>query len=528
MKKFNTTGTCVPEEDYMVDISGRATQIKKLVDNRLYLVIEKPPKLGKTTMLAALERVLTDSGYTVISINFGHLDGDCFKWEEIFCVGFIKQAVNALQFAVCDRDYIKHWADYNISDIDSLGRHIGRMCKGKKVVLIIDGADKNRDSHIFLRFLNMLRTRYIASEIIGRDAFHSVILAGVNGIKSIKIPENVSAHTPKTYNTMSNITAEYSGNMLFTPAETAAMLKEYKEDNIVDMDIAAISQAIHDYTGGHPYLMSKLCKCIDEDLERDWTADGLLTAVKLLLGEKNTMLASIICAVENDAYLYELVYDILITGEYRKYEPDVDFISAGERIGLIKQTDGDIISRIATELNITSNGMCLANRIYEMLFCNYFISQMDITPVPKDININCGGKFSMERCLERFAEYYAETSAGRNTEYLERSSRVMFLAYLKEYMSIYGLCYIDSGNTNMCRMDITAEIGGEQYIIELRTQSGRSQYKDDIYQEFADYLESRGKMKGYLAVFDFRHDADEERRAEYIEIDGKTILEVAV
>ena len=132
MKKFNVTGICVPEEDYMAGISGKIKQLKKLVDHKLYLTIEKPPKSGKTTLLAALERVLTDSGYTVVSMNLGHLNSDCFKWEAIFCVGFIKQAVNALQFSVCDKEYIKRWSNYNINDIDSLGRHIGRMCRGEK------------------------------------------------------------------------------------------------------------------------------------------------------------------------------------------------------------------------------------------------------------------------------------------------------------------------------------------------------------------------------------------------------------
>ena len=34
MRRFNVTGLCVPEEDYMVDISGKIEQIKKLVDDR--------------------------------------------------------------------------------------------------------------------------------------------------------------------------------------------------------------------------------------------------------------------------------------------------------------------------------------------------------------------------------------------------------------------------------------------------------------------------------------------------------------
>ena len=153
---------------------------------------------------------------------------------------------------------------------------------------------------------------------------------------------------------------------------------------------------------------------------------------------------------------------------------------------------------------------------------------MDADLIPNDLDINCGRKFNMEICMGSFAEYYAEMSAGRNTEYWERNSRLMFLGYLKEYMSIYGFCYIDSKNTDICRMDVIAEISGAQYIIELRTLRGESQVEDEIYQQFADYLESKRKIKGYIAAFDFRHGADKQPTDKYIDIDGKTIYEIVV
>ena len=528
MKKFNITGTCVPEENYMVDMSDSVTQIKKLIDNKLYLVIDKPPKIGKTTMLAALERSLIDSGYTVIAVNFGHLDNDCFKWEAIFCVGFIKQAVSALQFAVCNKDYIKRWANYDISDMDSLSKHISKMCRGEKVVLIVDDAGKHSGNHIYLNFLNMLRSKYIARTNINSETFQSVILASACDLKSIAISQNEPVLPMRKHNGLCDVAAEYSGNMFFSIEKIAGMLKEYKEDSAENIDIPSISRQIYDYTSGHPYLVSKLCKCIDEDLEQDWTIDGLCMAVKQLLCEKNALLTDLTQAVENDAYLYNLVYDILITGEYRKYKPHVDFINKSEKIGLIKRSDNDILSDIMPDLNITTNSMRMTNRIYEMLFCNYFISKMDIYPLPNNLNVNGGRKFNIESCLQRFAEYYAEVSEGRNIEYLEHNIRLIFLAYLKEYMSIYGFCYIDSKNTDICKMNIIAKVSGEQYIIELSTQRAGQQSEDEVYRQFVDYLESRDKTKGYLIMFDFRYGADIDERNKLIDIDGKRIFEVSV
>ena len=39
MKVFNTTAVCIPEEHYMVDISERVKEIKKLVDAKKYFTI---------------------------------------------------------------------------------------------------------------------------------------------------------------------------------------------------------------------------------------------------------------------------------------------------------------------------------------------------------------------------------------------------------------------------------------------------------------------------------------------------------
>ncbi|MCL2159171.1 MAG: hypothetical protein FWH48_07180 [Oscillospiraceae bacterium] len=35
MKRFNVTGNCIPEEDYMVDIGGKIAEIKKVKNDKL-------------------------------------------------------------------------------------------------------------------------------------------------------------------------------------------------------------------------------------------------------------------------------------------------------------------------------------------------------------------------------------------------------------------------------------------------------------------------------------------------------------
>jgi hypothetical protein len=46
-RRFNSTGVCVSRKHYMVDISNKIEQIKKLIDNEFYFTINKPRQYGK-------------------------------------------------------------------------------------------------------------------------------------------------------------------------------------------------------------------------------------------------------------------------------------------------------------------------------------------------------------------------------------------------------------------------------------------------------------------------------------------------
>jgi hypothetical protein len=76
VRAFNTTGLCVPERHYMVDVSGCVAQIRAMVDRGDYLCVNRARQYGKTTTLTALERALTDE-HDVASLDFqalGHAD----------------------------------------------------------------------------------------------------------------------------------------------------------------------------------------------------------------------------------------------------------------------------------------------------------------------------------------------------------------------------------------------------------------------------------------------------------------------
>ena len=50
-KKFCTTGTCIPEKNYMVDLSSRIQQIiNQYIESGQYFTINRARQYGKTTL----------------------------------------------------------------------------------------------------------------------------------------------------------------------------------------------------------------------------------------------------------------------------------------------------------------------------------------------------------------------------------------------------------------------------------------------------------------------------------------------
>jgi predicted AAA+ superfamily ATPase len=70
-KKFNVTGTCIPNKHYMVDTSNKIGKIMKLINSEEYFIINRPRQYGKTTTLFLLNKTLKEKeAYLPIKISF--------------------------------------------------------------------------------------------------------------------------------------------------------------------------------------------------------------------------------------------------------------------------------------------------------------------------------------------------------------------------------------------------------------------------------------------------------------------------
>ena len=285
-KRFNTTGVCIPDQHYMVNIEEKLKQIKLLIDDRHYFTINRGRQYGKTTTLTALESYLADE-YTVISISFEGFGTTGFADEETFCQKFLNSISLYMSIVHPKKPYANDWKNKSVKDFDLLSRHITNMCKDKKVILMIDEVDKASNYSVFLDFLNVLRSKYLL-RAKGHDfTFHSVILAGVYDIKNIKLKMVLDGKHRLTSNEVEqnspwNIAASFEVDMSFSEAEIAGMLKDYEIEHAVGMDIGLLATEIHSYTGGYPVLVSSICWYLAEKIKQ-WTIGGVEEAVSRLV-----------------------------------------------------------------------------------------------------------------------------------------------------------------------------------------------------------------------------------------------------
>ena len=519
-KVFNTTGLCVPRKHYMVNIENKLRQIKKLVDAEAYFTINRGRQYGKTTTLSALRRYLVPE-YIVIPLSFESFDEESFSNVFAFCQKFLKQISTVLKKTYPNDNYYELWLNPNIKDIFMLNQHISNLCQNKKIVLIIDEVDKASNYRVFLDFLSMLRSKFLARVDDLDTTFHSVILSGVYDIKNIKLKMVAEGlhdfkEGEKIHNSPWNIATAFEVEMSFSTDEIKTMLIDYEKENHTGMDIDDIAESIFYFTFGYPVLVSRVCWYLDTKIN-DWSVYGVGIAVSQIVREvDNELFKSLSQNLENYEDVSNLLYDVLILGERRSFSIANPTIELAFRYGYIKSVNDRIK---------------ISNKIFESVISNYFISKNEAQiKIPSNdglINeITRNGSFNMELCLERFAIHWKELYSEKETKFMESHCRKIFLTYLKPILNGQGFYFIESALTDDRRMDLIVVFKRQRFVLELKIWKG-TLYNEAGVSQLLGYMGKLDEEKGYLLTFDFR------QRPEIIEsqwrVEGnKKVFEVRV
>ena len=535
MKEFNTTGICVPNKHYMVDISERVRAIKEMVDAGKYFVINRGRQYGKTTTLRALQKSL-ENEYIVLALDFQGIDEDVFENGAVLSKAIARLIVDLYEFeglGISEKTLasLGEIKDSDISEIkmDDLFRALKRWMKESDlpIVLIIDEVDRASNNQVFFDFLAQLREGYIRRDFNGSPAFQSVILVGVTDIRHLK--SRVRPDSEHKVNSPWNIASEFAIDMSLSEEGIRGMLDSYEADHRLGMDTYALAGQIYEYTSGYPFLVSRICQiidkklCVDEksifkDLSEAWTAYGVDEAVKLLLSEPgNALFESITGKLINYPDLKDGLRQILMRGEPLQWLAYDELQQELYMYGFIKNVNGKV---------------AISNRIFEMLLYAHFLGENAANDDLKNkaaevrsVFIDNDGSLDIPKIMSHFIKEHNIIHGNDDTKFLEAEGRERFMTYISAIINGTGTYSIEEATRDQRRMDLVIHYLGRRYIIEMKIWRGE-RYNEEGEKQIMSYLDYFGLSTGYLLSFNFNK--DKKPGVERIQIEDKVIFEGTV
>ncbi|MEQ1746554.1 MAG: AAA family ATPase [Saprospiraceae bacterium] len=522
-KRFNITGTCFPERHYMADVSAKFNTALRLVMNGEYFAINRPRQYGKTTMLEALSRELSKSDeWLVFKISFEGIGSTPFENAPAFCGTFLRLLETQMKNWHHDdlAAFLKNESGH-VKTMEELSASVTAFAHetGRKLVLLIDEVDKSSNSQIFLDFLGMLRNKFLNRHEWTDHTFHSVVLAGLHDVKSLK--SKIRPDEDAKYNSPWNIASDFDVDMSLQPHEIVPMLEDYSQERGVKMDAPAIADALFFYTSGYPFLVSALCKITDEKLlpektEQTWTLEDIETAANRLVKSErsNTNFDSLIKNLENDPDLYDLTFRLVIDNEAFSFNVHDPLIYKGIQHGIFRN----------------GGRLHIHNQIYFEIISNYMVSKLLTQGKSLDLQtadpyLMPGNVLNFEKVLLKFQQLLREEYSRKDKDFLERYGRLLFLAFLKPILNAKGYTFKEPEISEERRLDIAVTFYQHKYVVELKIWRGEEAHQRGIAQ-LAAYLDRQHLAEGYLVIFDRR--GDKTWKHEWITIEGKQVFAVWV
>ena len=157
------------------------------------------------------------------------------------------------------------------------------------------------------------------------------------------------------------LAADFDVDMSFSVKDVAGMLREYEADHATGMDVTAVAREICNWTGGYPFLVSRVCQLVD-GRHLGWDHAGVNEAVRLLLAQGNALFESLVGKLDAYPGLKTVLRAILMDGRSFAYNPDQEEIVQLTMYGFVTDRGGRLV---------------VANRIFETRLYNLFLSEKE-------------------------------------------------------------------------------------------------------------------------------------------------------
>jgi hypothetical protein len=498
MRRFNTTGPCRLEYDYMIPPERRLPEAVALVDQQAYFALHAPRQTGKSTTMIALARRLTEAGrYAALY----------FTCEE---ASVFPDDIGAAERLIVSR--IAGSAELHMPEAlrpppreeaepgEILGTHLTRWAKvcPRPLVLIFDEIDSLEGSSL-KAVLRQLRAGFYERPA----AFPwSIVLCGMRDVRDYKA---ASGGGPVRLGSSSPFNIKQASLRLgnFAEAEVSELYAQHTAETGQRFTEDAIGRA-WELTEGQPWLVNALAQEVVEKLRvppaEPISAVHIDDAKERLILARATHLDSLLARLHEDRV--QRVLEPILAGELAEQDPlDDDYRYVGD-LGLIAQ---GVVPRIA-------------NPIYREIILRVLAvgTERSITVDPHSY-VAPDGRLDMARLLADFADFWRENGdilAGR-MPYPEVASQLVLMGWLHRLVNGGGFIDREVG-IGRKRIDLLvrwpyADASGKRAVqrtaLELKVWRDRDKKGDPTPQglvQLDDYLGRFGLDEGVLVVFDCR------------------------
>jgi hypothetical protein len=183
---------------------------------------------------------------------------------------------------------------------------------------------------------------------------------------------------------------------------------------------------------------------------------------------------------------------------------------------------------ILTELN---GRIVISNRVYEQRIATYMQSKKELADLGKvsfyhEFGYLKNGNLDMQFIVHKFQEFMKEHYSDRETSFLEREGRLLFMSFLKPIINGKGFMWKEPVVGDERRMDIVVTYGNKQKeVIELKIWRG-DEYHQQGLKQLSSYLDFQSLKNGYLLIFDFNK--NKQYKSDTIKFEDKDIFAIWV
>ncbi|MCK5717292.1 MAG: AAA-like domain-containing protein, partial [Thiomargarita sp.] len=487
MKTFNTAGPCIPEDHYLVPITPKFKQLKKLIDNKRYFILHAPRQTGKTTLMLQLMEDLNKEGkYIALYVNIEAAQAvrnDVAALNEIIISEFETNARIYL-----DKTLIPQEDCFKIRSMQTgMSLFLSRWCMAlpKPLVILMDEVDALIGDGL-LSVLRQLRSGYNKRP----KAFpHALCLIGLRDIRDYRI--------------FSDSTQDYViGGSAFNIKEKSIRLQDFTFEQIQELyaqhtqDTGQIFsrkalQHIFHLTQGQPWLVNAFGRelCFDEyalDWSKEVTQSDIDTVAEILIKRRDVHLDQLADKL-TEPRVARIIESILIGEDNQEI---TEYLSEDQQylidLGLIR---------------VGKQGLEIANPIYRDIIPReltaYRENMLGINP---QWYVLANGKLDINKVLFTFIEFYKQHSEmlTRRKTYSEAAHHLLFMAWLQRIVNGGGHINREYA-AGLGRLDLCIEFAKERFAFELKLSRKDALTLGTI--QLTEYLDKLSLDTGWLIIF---------------------------